>query len=257
MKVVIFAGGLGTRISADTSDRPKPMIEVGGKPILWHIMKYYSLAGHNEFIILGGWKCNAIKEYFLNYRNTISDFTINLVDNSITYLRQDGPPTEPWKITILDTGVRTGTAGRLLAAENLLKQTFLLTYGDGVGDIDLPALIEHASKSGKTLTLSTTHAKTQFGTVVVDDNSNVVSFKEKRTNIGSINIGFMVVKPSIFKYIDKNADIESMLEVDVFPKLVDANDCNAYYHSGFWKCVDTFKDKGELDDWFEKNKPAW
>jgi glucose-1-phosphate cytidylyltransferase len=257
MKVVIFAGGLGTRISADTSDRPKPMIEVGGKPILWHIMKYYSLAGHNEFIILGGWKCNAIKEYFLNYRNTISDFTINLVDNSITYLRQDGPPTEPWKITILDTGVRTGTAGRLLAAENLLKQTFLLTYGDGVGDIDLPALIEHASKSGKTLTLSTTHAKTQFGTVVVDDNSNVVSFKEKRTNIGSINIGFMVVKPSIFKYIDKNADIESMLEVDVFPKLVDANDCNAYYHSGFWKCVDTFKDKRELDDWFEKNKPAW
>lgn len=257
MKVVIFAGGLGTRISADTSDRPKPMIEVGGKPILWHIMKYYSLAGHNEFIILGGWKCNAIKEYFLNYRNTISDFTINLVDNSITYLRQDGPPTEPWKITILDTGVRTGTAGRLLAAENLLKQTFLLTYGDGVGDIDLPALIEHASKSEKTLTLSTTHAKTQFGTVVVDDNSNVVSFKEKRTNIGSINIGFMVVKPSIFKYIDKNADIESMLEVDVFPKLVDANDCNAYYHSGFWKCVDTFKDKRELDDWFEKNKPAW
>jgi glucose-1-phosphate cytidylyltransferase len=232
---VIFAGGLGTRISADTSDRPKPMIEVGGKPILWHIMKYYSLAGHNEFIILGGWKCNAIKEYFLNYRNTISDFTINLVDNSITYLRQDGPPTEPWKITILDTGVRTGTAGRLLAAENLLKQTFLLTYGDGVGDIDLPALIEHASKSGKTLTLSTTHAKTQFGTVVVDDNSNVVSFKEKRTNIGSINIGFMVVKPSIFKYIDKNADIESMLEVDVFPKLVDANDCNAYYHSDFFQ----------------------
>lgn len=254
MKVVILAGGLGTRLSEETKLIPKPMVEIGGKPILWHIMKIYSYYGFNDFVILTGYKSHVIKEYFVNYYQRYSDITVDMVNNSVEIHKNK---TEPWKVTMLYTGEKTMTGSRIKKAQKYIgDEKFLLTYGDGVSDIDINKLVECHNNSGKILTLTAVQPLGRFGALDISDDDSIKSFSEKFNDGESwINAGFMVCEPEIFNYIDQNSD-NIAFEGESLPKLAKENKLNAYKHKGFWYPMDTLKGKNDLTEmWITGNAP--
>ena len=254
MKVVIFAGGRGTRISEESSLRPKPMIEIGGKPILWHIMKIYAAYGHTEFIICLGYKGWIIKEYFANYFMHNADITVDLATNSLEVHKTSA---EPFKISLIDTGLDTMTAGRLKRVLPYIgDQTFMLTYGDGVSDVNLDEVLYFHKKSGKICTMTAIQATSRFGVIKMDDAGLISSFEEKPADSGTwINGGFFVLEPSIVNYLHDDAD-DVMWERQPMDDLAQNNEIVAYKHHEFWKCMDTLRDKEELEH-FWQTEPKW
>lgn len=255
MKVVIFAGGLGSRLSEETGVRPKPMIEIGGRPILWHIMKIYSYYGFNEFVILTGYLSHVIKDYFINYYTRYSDITIDMSNQNISLhkMRQ-----EPWIVTMLYTGEITMTGSRLKKAEEYIgNETFLLTYGDGVGDVNIPELIKQHRMNKKITTITAVQPEGKFGALSIDKNGNINSFQEKPKGDGSwINAGFMVCEPKIFDYIEKDRE-DIVFESGPLRKLSDAGELAAYKHEGFWHPMDTLKNKIDLERMWIRDEAPW
>ena len=252
MKAVILAGGYGTRISEETSNKPKPMIEIGNKPILWHILKIYSQYGINEFIICCGYKGYVIKEYFANYFLHTCDVTFDMKDNSMDIHSKH---TEPWKITLVDTGENTMTGGRLKrVAEHIGDQTFCFTYGDGVADVNIHKLIEfHKSKKRKA-TLTAVNPPGRFGSLEFE-RGKVLSFKEKPKGDGSlINGGFFVLEPEVLDLIDGD---ECTWEDYPLRILAESNDLSAYFHDGFWQPMDMLRDKNYLENLWKTKKAPW
>lgn len=255
MKVVILAGGLGTRISEESHLRPKPMIEIGDAPILWHIMKYYSFFGYTEFIICCGYKGYMIKEYFADYYLHRSDVTFDFADGNNLIIHNN--VAEPWKVTVVDTGLNTQTGGRIKRVQKYIgEEAFLMTYGDGVSNIDLFTLIKRHKNSDKTVTLSAVQPVGRFGLLDIDENDNtVVSFKEKaREDGGWINAGFMVMEPLIFDYL---GDDDMVLERAPFERLSSEGRIGVYKHYGFWQCMDTQRDKRVLEELWEQGGAPW
>lgn len=255
MKVFILAGGLGTRLSEETILRPKPMVEVGGHPILWHIMKIYSHYGFNDFVLLCGYKIEVIKYYFLNYYANNSDFTINLKTDEI---KIHSTEAEPWKVTILNTGLNTSTGSRIQRAKDFIldsKDPFMLTYGDGVANINIPELLAFHKKNKKIATMTTVLPMGRFGSVNIDNNGVVDSFVEKPQGAaGWINAGFFVFEPEFLNYIP---DFDVMLEQDPLISLVKDKQLSAYKHEGFWKAMDTLRDNQELNKLWNAGKSPW
>lgn len=254
MKVVIFAGGAGTRISEETDLRPKPMIEIGGKPILWHIMKGYSHFGFNDFIICLGYKGEAIKSYFATYPLHASDITIDMRANSVV---QHKNFAEPWKVTLVDTGLSTMTGGRLRRVREHLKgeDAFLLTYGDGVSDVDLAALIKFHRGHGKLATLTAVQPVERFGVLDFDGPDTVKSFREKPLDPNVfINGGFFVLDPKVIDYIDSD---DMPWERIPLERLSAEGNLKAFRHTGFWQCMDTLRDKNLLEERWQKGNAPW
>lgn len=254
MKVVIFAGGRGTRIAEESIIRPKPMIEIGGKPILWHIMKIYAAYGHTEFIICLGYKGWLIKEYFVNYFMHNADLTVDLKDNSL-HVHQNN--AEPFKISLIDTGLDTMTAGRLKRVLPYVgNEPFLLTYGDGVCDVNINDLVRFHQASGKLCTMTSIQATSRFGVIKIENDGTINSFEEKPEESGTwINGGFFVVEPGIAKYLKDDAD-DIMWERQPMNDLAADRQIAAYKHHGFWKCMDTIRDKEELETLWQE-QPQW
>ena len=254
MKAVILAGGFGTRLSEATNLIPKPMVEIGGKPILWHIMKTYSFYGINEFIICCGYKGYAIKEYFANYFSHNNDLIIDIANNHIEVLDSH---CEPWKITLIDTGLKTMTSGRIKRIEKYVKnETFLLTYGDGVGDINIRDAIKHHYKLGKVLTLTAYKPDGKFGALEIDENGYVKSFMEKPTGDSSwINAGYFVCEPSVFNYL--SGEDSEIFERKPLESIASSGQMSAYFHKGFWKPMDTMRDNIELNEMWNKGQAPW
>ncbi len=253
MKVVILAGGLGTRLSEETDSKPKPMVEIGGKPILWHIMKIYSSFGFNEFIICCGYKGYVIKEYFTNYFLHQSDLTIEMKTNKIEIHNSF---TEPWKITMVDTGLSTMTGGRLKKIQKYVDgETFMMTYGDGISNVNINELVDFHKKHGKLATLTAVQPTGRFGALKIDKEQSVSSFQEKPKGDGSwINGGFFVLEPQIFDYI-KDGD-HTIWEQAPLSNLANDMQIKAHYHYDFWRPVDTLKDKLDLNEiWNNENCP--
>ena len=253
MKAVIFAGGFGTRLSEETSVRPKPMVEIGGKPILWHIMKMYSHHGVNDFIICCGYKGYVIKEYFANYFLHMSDITFDMQTNQMEVHQKRA---EPWKVTLVDTGVNTMTGGRLLRVADYIKdeEAFCLTYGDGVGDNDIAASIAFHRSHGKAVTLTATYPPGRFGALDIQ-NGQVNRFKEKPRGDGAlINGGFFVLSPKVLSHLKGD---ETIWEQEPLKKLANLGQLSAYKHSGFWQPMDTLRDKHKLEDMWAEDKAPW
>ena len=255
MKVIILAGGLGTRLSEETRLIPKPMVEIGGRPILWHIMKIYSYYGFNDFIILTGYKSHFIKDYFINYYNRYSDITVDMSNNSVQIHKTQ---TEPWKVTILYTGQNTMTGGRIKKAqEYIVNEQFLLTYGDGVADINIKDLIKSHNSSKKIITMTAVQQTGRFGALVIKDNNIITSFMEKpKGEENWINGGFFVCQPEVFNYIKENDDTVTF-EKEPLENLTKDKQLNAYKHFGFWQPMDTIKDKIYLTYLWLKDKAPW
>jgi glucose-1-phosphate cytidylyltransferase len=254
MKVVIFAGGLGTRISEETEVRPKPMVEIGGKPILWHIMKMYSSFGFNDFIVCLGYKGYIIKEYFMHYYMHNSDVTIELRNNKIDVHYSTA---EAFRVTLVDTGLNTKTAGRLKRIQKYIgDEDFMLTYGDGVANIDLNDLLKFHQAHKKVATVTAVQPEGRFGSMEINENGIVDHFKEKpRGDDKWINGGFFVLSPTVFNYLEGNMD-EIMWEEAPMQKLAADHQLAAYQHQGFWKCMDAIRDKIELESLW-KTDPKW
>jgi glucose-1-phosphate cytidylyltransferase len=251
MKVVILAGGLGTRLSEETGLKPKPMVEIGGRPILWHILKIYSSHGINDFIICAGYKGYVIKEYFANYFLHMSDVTFDMRNNSMEVHHKNA---EPWRVTVVDTGDDTMTGGRIKRAAPYIDGTFCCTYGDGVGDVDITALLNFHNSSGRLATLTGVQPPGRFGSIQ-EEGDAVVSFLEKPHGDGSwINGGFFVLEPSIFDYIDDDATI---WERQPMERLASENQLGMYRHHGFWRPMDTLRDKIELENLWDLKKASW
>ncbi|MCR5260267.1 MAG: glucose-1-phosphate cytidylyltransferase [Candidatus Gastranaerophilales bacterium] len=255
MKVLILAGGLGTRLSEETQLIPKPMVQIGGKPILWHIMKIYSYYGFNDFIILTGYKSHVIKDYFVNYYQRYSDITVDMLNNSVEIHRTQ---TEPWKVTMLYTGEKTMTGSRIKKAQEYVgKERFLLTYGDGVSDVDINKIIECHEKSGKYLTLTAVKPSGRFGALDIDETGAIKEFKEKPQGDGNwINGGFMVCEPEVFDYIDADRN-DVIFERKPLEKLAETKQLNSFKHNGFWFPMDTLKGKNDLTEMWVNNKAPW
>ena len=255
MKVVLFAGGLGTRISEETDIRPKPMVEIGGRPVLWHIMKIYSHYGFNDFIICLGYKGYLIKEYFINYFLHNADITVDLSNNKTEI---HGTSAEAFKVTLVETGLNTKTAGRLKQVQKYIgNEDFLLTYGDGVCDINLTELVAFHNTHNKLATITAIQLDARFGGMDLGQNGEVVSFKEKAKDESKwINGGFFVLKPAIFKYLDGDMS-EMMWEDEPLENLTNDNQLVAYQHKGFWKCMDALRDKIELEELWKTNNAKW
>lgn len=253
MKVLLLAGGFGTRLSEETDIRPKPMAEIGGKPILWHIMKIYSHYGFNEFVVLLGYKGYYIKEYFANYFLHQSDVTIDLVTNKMEVHNNN---SEPWKVTLLETGLHTMTGGRIKRAKEFIgNEPFMLTYGDGVADIDLNALMDFHRKHGKSITMTAVQPEGRFGALQTDNNMRVTSFMEKPRGDGSwINGGFFVCEPSVLDYIDND---NTVFEQHPLERLAQDGELYTYHHNSFWKCMDTLRDKMKLNELWESGDAKW
>lgn len=253
MKVVILAGGFGTRISEESVNRPKPMVEIGDQPILWHIMKEYSQYGFNDFIICLGYKQYVIKEYFANYFLHTSDITIDLAHNS---MELHDNYSEPWKVTLIDTGLNTMTGGRVKRIRKYVgDEPFLLTYGDGVSNINIKELCEFHRSHGKLATISMTNVGQRFGVIDYDDKGQIAAFREKSDKDGSmINIGYMVMEPGVFDYIDRD---DQPLEREPFERLAADGQMMGYIHEGFWSCMDTLRDKNRLEALWESGKAPW
>jgi len=254
MKVVILAGGFGTRLSEETDLRPKPMVEIGGYPILWHIMKTYSHWGFNEFVILTGYKSHIIKDYFINYYSRYSDVTVDMANNSVEFHKSR---SEPWKVTVLYTGPNTMTGGRLLRAKDFLGESrFMLTYGDGVSDVNIPKLVAFHEQNGAAVTLTTVQPAGRFGSIDLGNDSIVKSFKEKPVGDGAwINGGFFVMESDIFDYLTYGDG--TVLEREPLECLAKIGRLHAYRHNGFWRAMDTLRDKNELIDMWTEKKAPW
>ncbi len=254
MKVVILAGGLGTRISEESHLKPKPMIEIGGMPILWHIMKIYSSYGYNDFIICCGYKSYVIKEYFADYYLHRSDVTFDFSNSNKMIVHNNF--SEPWKVTLVDTGLNTMTGGRIKRVQKYINnETFLLTYGDGVSNVDISKLVDFHKSHGKIVTLTAINAGQRFGVLDIDNNNNINAFREKSKDDGSmINGGFMVVEPKIFEYIDGD---DTIFEKKPLESMANLSELIAFKHEGFWKCMDTQRDKYQLEEMWETGKAPW
>lgn len=253
MKAVILAGGLGTRLSEETVSKPKPMVEIGGKPILWHIMKIYSHYGVNDFIICCGYKGYVIKEYFANYFLHQSDVTFDMTKNEMVVHEKRA---EPWKVTLVDTGDHTLTGGRLKRVQEYLKdeEAFCFTYGDGVGTIDIGALLAFHKSHGKDATLTATFPPGRFGAIDIQNNQ-ITSFQEKPRGDGAmINGGFFVLSPKVITRIDGD---QSIWEQEPLRSLADDGELMAFKHEGFWMPMDTLRDKMKLQELWEGNKAPW
>ena len=251
MKAVILAGGLGTRLAEETHLRPKPMVEIGGKPILWHILKIYSSHGINEFVICCGYKGYIIKEYFANYFLHSSDVTIDMSLNHMEIHRQK---TEPWKITLVDTGERTLTGGRLARVKDYIDDTFCFTYGDGVGNIDITALVNHHKREEKKATLTAVKPPGRYGALSLTGTS-VDHFQEKPEGDGGwINGGFFVLEPSVVDLIEGD---DCSWEGKPLTQLANENQLNAYQHEGFWQPMDTLRDRQKLEELWATERAPW
>jgi glucose-1-phosphate cytidylyltransferase len=255
MKVVIFAGGLGTRISEETDIRPKPMVDIGGKPILWHIMKIYSHYGFNDFIICLGYKGYVIKEYFMNFFLHNSDIRIDLENNDMEIL---GTRSESFKVTLVETGLHTKTAGRLQQVEKYIgKEDFLLTYGDGVSDVNISELVAFHKANDKIATVTAVQPDARFGGMDLAADGLVNAFREKaKADAQWINGGFFVLKHDVFNYLQKDMS-QTMWEDDPLEQLTADQQLVAFKHQGFWKCMDALRDKIELNDLWESQKAPW
>lgn len=254
MKVLILAGGLGSRLSEETSLKPKPMVEIGGKPILWHIMKIYSSYGFNDFVILCGYKGYMIKSYFANYYRHMADMTIDMTNNSIEYHKNNA---EPWKVTLIDTGLETMTGGRIKRVQKYIgNEPFMLTYGDGVGDVDIPQLLQFHQQHGKAITMTAVQPEGRFGSLQIDETEKVTSFLEKPKGDGAwINAGFFVCQPKVFDYIMGGDN--TTFEREPLEKLAKEEQLYTYKHHGFWKPMDTQRDKFQLEEMIEKGIAPW
>ncbi len=252
MKVVILAGGYGTRLSEETVLRPKPMVEIGCKPILWHIMKIYSHYGFNDFIICLGYKGYVIKEYFSNYFLHMSDVTFDMSSNSVETLEQYA---EPWRVTLIDTGQETMTGGRIKRIQKYIDGTFMLTYGDGVGDVPIKELVDFHIKNGKLATVTSVQPPGRFGALDIDSDYHVRNFFEKPSGDGAwINGGFFVLEPEIFKYISED---ETIWEKEPLIQLALDGQLMSYQHRGFWQPVDTIREKNILEELWDEKKAPW
>ncbi|MCL2520883.1 MAG: glucose-1-phosphate cytidylyltransferase [Spirochaetaceae bacterium] len=254
MKVVILAGGLGTRLSEETNLVPKPMVEIGGHPILWHIMKIYSHYGFNEFIVLTGYKSHIIKDYFINYYSRYSDVTVDMASNVVELHKNR---TENWKVTMLYTGQDSMTGGRLLAARDYIgKERFMITYGDGISDVDVTELVKNHEKAGKYATLTAVRPSGRFGVLDMENDGTILSFKEKAEGgSGWINGGFFVMESEVFNYLKDGKG--TILERRPLEMLANEGQLNAYKHDGFWQAMDTLKDKNDLTNMWSKGKAVW
>ena len=253
MKVVILAGGKGTRISEESRLRPKPMVEIGGKPILWHIMRQYAYYGFYEFIICCGYKGHMIKEYFVNYYQNNSQLGISLKDQKVQVLRGN---SEPWKVTMVDTGLETLTSGRILKVRDYIgNEPFFLTYGDGVSDVNIAELVNFHKKQNKIATMTAVNIGQRFGVLDIEENGQVSNFREKQESDGGvINGGYMVLEPQVFDYIEGD---ETVFEKQPLEKLAEDGQLVAYRHDGFWKCMDTQRDKIQLENLIAINNAPW
>jgi len=253
MKVVILAGGLGTRLREETDIRPKPMVEIGERPIIWHIMSHYAEANFEEFIICTGYKGEVIKEWFANLRLLNSDFTVQYNEHaSITY--HDELRESDWKVTVSDTGATTPTGGRIKKIEKYVRQeTFLCTYGDGLSDIDITKLIDFHKSHGKIATLTAVRPPTRFGVIEISPDNGVNHFREKPQTDGWVNAGFFVFEPGIFDYLSE----DSILEQGPLEKLAADGQLMAFQHEGFWQPMDTFREKLELEELWNSGTPPW
>ena len=254
MKVVLLAGGFGTRISEESHLKPKPMIEIGEKPILWHIMKEYSHYGFNEFIVCCGYKQHVIKEWFADYYLHNSDVTFDFSkENKMTVHNN---VAEPWKVTLVDTGLNTMTGGRVKRIKDYVgDETFMLTYGDGVADIDIKKLVEFHKSHGKIATLTAVTIGQRFGVLGIDENNSINSFREKSDNDGSrINAGYMVLEPKIFDYIEGD---DTVFEKGPLESVVAAGELKAYKHDGFWQCMDTQREMKQLEEMWKSGNAPW
>ena len=252
MKVVLLAGGLGTRLTEETEIRPKPMIEIGGRPILWHIMKHYAHYGFQEFLVALGYKGEYIKRYFLDYYTLNGSMTIDLASGEV---QPQVKECENWKLHLLETGLQTNTGGRLKRLESYIgKETFMITYGDGVSNIDLQKLLEFHKSHGKWVTVSAVRPPARFGGLVLEGDL-VANFTEKpQAGEGWINGGFLVMEPQVFKYLTN----DSMgLEVELLEKLAIDGQLAAYRHYDFWQCMDTLRDKYNLEAFWQNSNPPW
>ena len=255
MKVVLLAGGFGTRISEESHLKPKPMIDIGGKPILWHIMKEYSYYGFNEFIICAGYKQHVIKEWFADYYLHNSDITFDFSNGGEMVVHNN--VAEPWKVTIIDTGLNTMTGGRVKRIQPYVgNEPFMLTYGDGVSDINITELLKFHQSHGKIATLTAVHVGQRFGVLDIDrEDKSIRAFREKSESDGSrINAGYMVLQPEIFDYIDGD---ETVFEQEPLRRLAENSELKAYKHNGFWKCMDTQREKEELEEMIIKGEAPW
>ena len=253
MKVVILAGGLGTRISEETHLKPKPMIEIGTHPIIWHIMKTYSYYGFNDFIICCGYKGYLIKEYFANYYRHMADITVDLKNNNIVYHNNS---SEPWKVTLVDTGLETLTGGRIKRVKEYLNnEPFMLTYGDGVSDINITELVKFHLAHGKNMTITAVQPEGRFGALEIDKENQVLAFQEKPKGDGSwINVGFFVCQPEVIDFIESDTTI---FEREPLEQLASLRQLVTFKHNGFWKPMDTLRDKLQLEGMIQNNNAPW
>ncbi len=253
MKVVILAGGYGTRITEESHLKPKPMVGIGERPILWHIMKEYSHFGFNEFIICLGYKSYIIKDFFSDYYLYTSDITFDLAKNE---MKVHDNFSEPWKVTLVDTGLNTMTGGRIKRIQKYIgNETFMLTYGDGVSDINISNLVKFHKKNGKIATLTAINTEQRFGILDINSNNCIKSFREKSNTDGAlINGGYMVLEPEVFNYIEGD---ETIFEKEPLEKLASDNQLMAYKHNGFWKCMDTLRDKNQLEEMWKSGHAPW
>lgn len=253
MKVVILAGGLGTRLSEETDIKPKPMVEIGGKPIIWHIMKIYSSYGYNDFVICLGYRGYLIKEYFANYFLHQADITIDLLSNS---LEVHDTNVEPWKVTMVDTGRDTMTGGRIAKVKKYLdNEPFMLTYGDGVSNVNIEELVSFHKKSDKIATVTSVQPHGRFGAISFDNKGVIEEFREKPQEGAWVNGGFFVLQPEVFNYISANENC--VWERDPVEKLVAERQLSAFQHKGFWHPMDTLRDKHQLEALWNSNNCEW
>ncbi|WP_026527198.1 glucose-1-phosphate cytidylyltransferase [Butyrivibrio sp. VCD2006] len=254
MKVVLLAGGQGTRISEEVGYRPKPMVEIGGMPIIWHIMKIYSHYGFNDFIICAGYKQHVVKQWFRDYFIYTSDVTFDMADNfNVTFHDKHA---EPWKVTVVDTGLETMTGGRIKRVQKYIgDETFMLTYGDGVCDVNVSKILEFHKEHGKIATLTSVTLGQDKGVLDIKEDNSVRAFREKKIKDAvAINAGYMVFEPDVFDYLK---DDKTILEKDVLGKLAKKGELMSYYHKGFWQCMDTKRERDALEGLIAKGKAPW
>lgn len=254
MKVILLAGGYGTRISEESHLKPKPMIEIGDKPILWHIMKEYSYYGFNEFIICCGYKQHIIKEWFANYYLHNSDITFDFTKENRMEVHSN--VAEPWKVTLVDTGLNTMTGGRIKRIQSYIgEEPFMLTYGDGVSDINIKELVDFHQSHGKIATMTAVNVGQQFGILDIEENGRISKFREKsKLDGGVINAGYMVLNPEIFNYIEGDTTVFERAPIE---NVAADGQLMAYIHHGFWKCMDTQRDKQQLEEMIASGKAPW
>ena len=252
MKVIILAGGFGTRLSEYTQTIPKPMVSIGGRPILWHIMNSYAKYGHSDFYLALGYKAELIKEYFLNYKSLNSDFTIDLESGKVSAHQND---SVNWKVTLVDTGLNSMTGGRVKRMRDFIgEEPFLLTYGDGVADINISSLIDFHKSHGKMVTISAVRPNARFGEIQMEGNK-VISFQEKpQTTKSWINGGYFIIEPEFFELIEND---NTILERDPLEKAVSIGELMAYHHDGYWQCMDTKRDRDSLEELWVSDKAPW